>query len=63
MEGNRSHALSGYGVIIGGSIYENLLPEASGDPAVIDSTYKTELQTAGVGTGFAFFQYSDDTAS
>lgn len=53
-------ALSGYGIIIGGVIYENLLPDATGSPAVISSTYKTELQTAGVGTGFAFFQYGDN---
>jgi hypothetical protein len=63
VEGSKSAALSGYGVIIGGSIYENLLPEATGTPAVIDSTFKSELQTAGVGTGFAWFQYGDDTAS
>ena len=44
-------------------MYENLLPEASGDPLAISSTYKTELQTAGVGTGFAFFQYADNTGS
>jgi hypothetical protein len=63
VENSKSAALSGYGVIIGGSLYENLLPEASGSPAVINSTYKTEMQTAGVGTGFAFFQYADNTAS
>lgn len=60
-ENDRSAALTGYGQIIGGAVYENLLPEASGDPATIDSTYKTELQTAGVGTGFAFLQYADDS--
>ena len=60
---DKSAALSGHGVIVGGVIYENLLPEASGSPATISSTFKTELQTAGVGTGFAFRQYADDRAS
>lgn len=63
VENDRAAALTGYGQIIGGAVYENLLPEASGSPAVISSTYKTELQTAGVGTGFAFLQYADDSGS
>jgi hypothetical protein len=60
-EGSRSDAKSGYGLLIGGAIYENLLPEAAGSPAVIDSDWKTELQAAG--TGFSFHQYSDNTAA
>ena len=59
-EDSTSDALSGYGVIIGGALYENMLPEASGTPKVLNSTHKGELQTAGVGTGFAFRQYADD---
>jgi hypothetical protein len=59
VENDRSAALSGHGVIIGGAIYENLLPDATGTPAVLPTAYKTELQTAGVGTGFAFEQYAD----
>lgn len=62
-EGDPSAAMSGHGVLIGGVIYENLLPEASGSPATIDATYKTEMQAAGVGTGFSFQQYSDDRES
>lgn len=62
-EDSRTDALSGYGLIVGGVLYENLLPEASGSPAVINSTYKTELQAAGVGTGFAFRQFSDNSGS
>lgn len=50
-------AKSGYGVIKGGMLYENLLPDASGDPAVLPDAVKTELNAAG--TGFAFDQYSD----
>ena len=59
-EGSPSDALSGYGVIIGGALYENMLPEATGGPPkVLNTTWKGELQTAGVGTGFAFRQYAD----
>jgi len=47
-----SDSLSGYGIIIGGVIYENLLPE-------VITAYKTELNTAGVGTGFAWQTYAD----
>lgn len=61
-EGDRSAALSGYGLIIGGALFENLLPDAGGG-ATINSTYKTEMQTAGVGTGFAFFTYADNSGS
>jgi hypothetical protein len=60
LEDSQAAGLSGYGLIVGGVVYENLLPEASGTPATINATYKTELQTAGVGTGFAFIQYGDD---
>lgn len=63
VENEKSDALSGYGCITGGMIFENLLPEASGSPAVISSTYKSELQTAGVGTGFGFLQYGDSRTS
>jgi hypothetical protein len=53
-EGQPSHSLSGYGVIIGGVIYENLLPE--GVPA---AAVKTELD--GAGTKFAWQVYADTT--
>lgn len=62
VEDERSDALSGHGCIIGGVLFENLLPEATGSPAVIDSTFKSELQTAGVGTGFAFKQYANNAS-
>ncbi len=51
-ENSKVAALSGYGVIIGGVMYQNLLPE--GTP---DSTVKSELNTAG--TGFAWQTYED----
>lgn len=62
VEGDRAASLTGYGIVIGGAVYENLLPDAAGG-STISSTYKTELQTAGVGTGFAFYQYADNSGS
>lgn len=61
-EDSKVDARTGYGVILGGVLYENLLPEATGSPKVILAAMKTELQTAGVGTGFAFLQYADSSA-
>jgi hypothetical protein len=59
-EFSTTDALTGYGVLIGGALYENMLPEATGGPPkTINSTWKTELQTAGVGTGFAFRVYGN----
>ncbi|HYC32007.1 MAG TPA: hypothetical protein VEB59_06925 [Gemmatimonadales bacterium] len=43
-----------YGMIVGGALYENLLPGASGDPAVITPDEKTEL-----GARFYWQQYGD----
>lgn len=50
-------ASSGYGFIVGGVIFENLLPEASGSPKVLASAVKTELASAGM--GWVFQQYAD----
>ncbi len=61
-ENSKSDALTGYGLIVGGVIFENLLPDAAGG-TTISSTYKTELQTAGIGTGFSWKQYSDSRSS
>jgi hypothetical protein len=58
-EGAREDAATGYGMILGGVIYENLLPEATGSPAVINSTWKTELLARG--NIWQFLQYSDNT--
>jgi hypothetical protein len=52
-----SDSSTGYGILVGGVIFENLLPEASGSPKVLASAVKTELAAAG--TGFAFQQYAD----
>jgi hypothetical protein len=63
VEDEPTAALSGYGIIVGGIFYENLLPDAAGGPPkVLPTAYKTELQAAGVGTGFAFEQYGDNRA-
>jgi len=60
-EMSASDADSGYGMICGGFHYENLLPEAAGSPAVIDSNWKTELRARG--GAFRFEQYLDDSGS
>ena len=49
-EGSRTDAKSGYGVIVGGVIYENLLPETI-------TSYKTELETNG--TSWRWETYAD----
>lgn len=59
-EDDPAAALTGFGCLIGGVLFENLLPDATGTPAVLPAVYKTELARAGVGTGFAFEQYADD---
>jgi hypothetical protein len=59
---NKTDALSGYGVLIGGDIYENLLPEAdlTLTPPTITAAWKTEL--AARSGRFQFHQYTDSTA-
>lgn len=60
IEGDRSAALSGYGVIVGGVIYEALLPDSSGSPKVLAAAIKTELGTAGC--TFKWELYTDNRA-
>jgi hypothetical protein len=55
IQDDRVAALSGYGVIKGGVIYQNLLP--GGTPA---AAVKTELDAAG--TKFAWVTYADSRA-
>lgn len=57
VEDERFAALSGYGVMKGGILYENLLPDATGTPKTLSAAIKTELNAAG--NGFAFEQYGD----
>lgn len=57
--GAPSDAATGYGIIVQGQLYENLLPRSSGTPKVISSTHKTELLARG--GAWMFFQYADNT--
>src|SRR5574338_461484 len=59
IEDDLVHSLSGYGLCIGGTVYENLLPDSSGGPpATLDAAVKTELQ-ANCPRGFHFITYQD----
>lgn len=49
----------GHGVIVGGVIFQNLLPDYANASF---STFKTELSAAGVGIGYVWQTYSDNTA-
>lgn len=49
---------SGYGVVVGGIVYENLLPDAVA--GVLPAGIKTELNTAGASKGFLFQTYADN---
>jgi hypothetical protein len=46
-ENSKVAAISGYGTIVGGVIYENLLPDSSGSPRVIAAPLKTGLNNSG----------------
>jgi hypothetical protein len=56
VEGETAAALSGYGCLIGGVIYKNLLADASETDF---ETWLAELNDTGVGTGFAWATYAD----
>lgn len=60
IENNPSSALTGFGCLVAGNLFENLLPDATGDPAELPSAYKTELAAAGC--TFFFEQYEDSLA-
>jgi hypothetical protein len=63
IENDVTASKSGYGVIIGGVLYENLLPDATGGTTgTLTAAYKTELSNATnpPSTGFAFEQYADN---
>lgn len=57
IEGEKHAALTGYGIYVGGVVYEELLPD-DGDAEWEDGTIPAELQAAG--TGFVFETYADD---
>lgn len=53
-------SMSGYGVLRGGVVYENLLPDATGGPpATLAAAIKTELQ-ANCPKGWQFEVYQDN---
>lgn len=65
IEDEPSAALTGYGVIIGGVLYENLLPDATAGATTgtIAATYKNELvgnTSNPKSTGLVFEQYADN---
>lgn len=52
IENSKGDSLSGYGIVVGGVIYENLLPE-------VITSYKTELETNGM--SWVWATYADST--
>ena len=58
---NLAESYTGYGSLVGGVLYENLLPDAAGTPKVLPTQYKTELKNANA--SFKFVQYADTRAS
>lgn len=58
---NLAEAYTGYGSIVGGVLFESLLPDATGSPKVLPAQYKSELVTAGC--TFKFRQYTDTRAN
>jgi len=59
VEDDPAAALSGYGVMVGGPVYEALLPDASGSPRVLAAAIRTELDAAVTSTGFGFHVWED----
>ena len=64
IENEPSHALTGYGIIVGGVLFENLLPDAAaGTTGALTDAYKQELvgnTSNPKSTGFVFEQYADN---
>lgn len=60
VEGSPNMPKSGYGLIIGAAVYENLLPDASGSPAVLATAVKNELKANGY--AWSFHSYADSRA-
>jgi hypothetical protein len=58
VEGDRADSYSGYGMYIGGVVYEALLPDSTGSPKTLPAAMKTELNTAGC--TFKYRTYEDN---
>ena len=57
-ESSSTEALTGYSLLVGGVLYETLLPDATGGPPkALPAAYKTELVAAGC--TFKFIPYAD----
>jgi hypothetical protein len=59
-QGSLTDASTGYGMVVGGYVFENLLPEATGSPKVITAAQKAALALCG--PGFVYEQYQDTRA-
>lgn len=58
IEGDKGAGYTGYGVYVGGVIYEALLPDATGSPKTLLAAMKTELASAGC--TFKYMGYADN---
>lgn len=58
IESDKGAGYTGYGVFVGGVVYEALLPDATGSPKTLPAAYKTELSSAGC--TFKFHNYADN---
>jgi hypothetical protein len=58
---NLAESYSGYGSLVGGVLYVNLLPDATGTPKVLPAQYVTELKNANC--TFKFVQYANTQAA
>ena len=56
-EGAGAEALSGYSLLVGGVVYDSLLPDATSSPKALPAAYKTELASAGC--TFKYVTYAD----
>lgn len=59
VEGDEAAPLSGYGVLIGGAVYEALMPDATGTPRTIPAAIKNEIAASGQSTGFSYHAWED----
>lgn len=58
IEGDQAAAKSGYGVYVGGVVYETLMPDSTGSPKTVPAAMKTELAAAGC--TFKYIPYADN---
>jgi hypothetical protein len=61
VQNGHADSLSGYSLLVGGVVYETLLPDATGTPPVLAAATKAELTAAGC--SFKYVAYADSRAS